>query len=102
MRPRLTRATVAGDQQMEVEYSDGLRATLDFSAYFAGRSGPVIDPLKVRDGFATARIDHGVLTWATGFDICPDVLRLWCERGRICSPVETEAHFASPRPLQPS
>jgi hypothetical protein len=30
-----------------------------------------------------------------GFDICPDVLRFWCENGRVCQDEETNAHFAS-------
>lgn len=102
MRPKLTRATVAGGHCVELEYADGLRATLDFNAYLAGQHGPVIEPLKSEAGFATARIDDGVLTWATGFDVCPDVLRLWCERGHICTPNETEAHFATHRSLQAS
>jgi hypothetical protein len=95
MRPILTRATVVGDKRLELEYADGLRTTLDFAAYLSERSGPVIDCLKSAGGFATAHIDHGVLTWASGFDICPDVLRLWCERGKPCSPEETRAHFES-------
>jgi hypothetical protein len=102
MRPKLVRATVVGDARLELEYVDGLLATLDFSDYFVERRGPVIEPLKSPSGFATARIDHDALTWATGYDICPDVLRVWCERGRICSPEETETSFASGRPLQAS
>jgi hypothetical protein len=102
MRPKLTRASVAGDHRVELEYADGLRTTLDFTAYLNGQRGPVIEPLKSDAGFATARIDDGILTWATGFDICPDVLRLWCERGHICTPDETEAYFASRRSLQVS
>jgi hypothetical protein len=102
MRPKLVRATVVDDSRVELEYADGLLTTLDFSAYFAERRGPVIEPLRSPSGFATARIDHDALTWATGFDICPDVLRLWCEKGRICSPEETESSFAALRPLQAS
>ena len=102
MRPQLTRVTVVGDHRVEVEYADGLRTTLDFDAFLAERSGPIVDPLKTELGFATVHIDHGALTWATGFDICPDVLRFWCERGMICSLDETEAYFASHRSLQAS
>lgn len=87
---------------MELEYADGLRATLDFAAYLSERCGPVIDPLKSASGFATVHIDHGVLTWASGFDICPDVLRYWCELGRLCTQEETRAHFESHRSLQAS
>ena len=102
MRPSLIRATVVGNKRLEVEYADGLSATLDFAAYLSERSGPVIDPLKSDGGFATARIDHGALTWASGFDVCPDALRYWCEQGRPCSQEETRAHFESHRSLQAS
>ncbi|MFM8705631.1 MAG: DUF2442 domain-containing protein [Planctomycetia bacterium] len=102
MRPTLTRATVVGDNRVELEYGDGVRATLDFAPYLSEVHGPVVDPLKCKAGFATARMDHGVLTWATGFDICPDVLRYWCEQGRICSHEETRAHFESRPSLQAS
>jgi hypothetical protein len=102
MRPNLTRATVVADNRVELEYADGLRATLDFTTYLLERHGPILEPLKTQAGFSTARIDHGVLTWATGFDICPDVLRYWCEQGRICSLDETRAYFESRRSLQAS
>ena len=102
MRLSLMRATVVGDNRVELEYSDGLHATLDFAAYLSERHGPVVEPLKSKAGFSTACMDHGVLTWATGFDICPDVLRYWCEQGRICSQEETRAHFETRPSLQAS
>jgi hypothetical protein len=102
MRSQLTRAAVVGDQSVEIDYADGLRVTLDFTSYLAQRGGPIVDPLKSKGGFATVRIEQGALTWATGFDICPDVLRFWCERGSICSTDETNAYFASHRSLQAS
>ena len=100
MRPSLVRATVVGNTQVELEYSDGLCAALNFADYLSEQHGPVIDPLKTVCGFATAHIDHGALTWASGFDVCPDVLRYWCEHGMLCSPEETRAHFESHRSVR--
>jgi hypothetical protein len=102
MRPKLLHATVVGDHRLKLEYADGLVALLDFAPFFVERRGPLVEPLKSASGFATAHIDHGALTWATGYDVCPDVLRSWCERGRICSPDETSISSASPRPLHAS
>jgi hypothetical protein len=58
----------------------------------------MIDPLGEERFFARAFIDHGVLTWPNGYDVCPDVLRTWCEAGRILSAEETEGRIAQSRP----
>jgi hypothetical protein len=30
-------------------------------------------------------MDHGVLTWPTGYDVDPIILRQWCESGHVSS-----------------
>ncbi len=42
-------------------------------------------------------MDHGVLTWPNGYDVCPDVLRLWAEAGSILSQAETDRRCAEHR-----
>lgn len=84
-----------GDRRIFVRYPDGLGTELDFTGYFEQHRGPVTLPLLEDDVFEEAFLDHGVLTWPTGYDVSPEVLRLWCERGRILSEDETNAAFAS-------
>ena len=99
MKTVLSHAVPAGGHRLSVVYSDGLSATLDFSEYLTHRSGPLVEELRTPTYFANVGVDHGVLTWSNGYDICPDVLRFWCERGVVCSQAETDSHFESVRSL---
>ncbi|MBI4324751.1 MAG: hypothetical protein HY674_05750 [Chloroflexi bacterium] len=38
---------------------------------------------------------YGSVVWPNDYDVCPDVLRFWCEVGHAASPAETDAHFAA-------
>jgi hypothetical protein len=91
----LTKVIPVGGHRVDLEYSDGLLATLDFSEYLSRRSGPLLEQLRDESFFAKVRDDDGVLTWPNGYDICPDVLRFWCEQGVVCSQEETDSHFES-------
>lgn len=102
MKFPIDRIRCLGNNRLEVVYADGLVSILDLTAYLAEHDGPVVEPLRDEEAFSSVRLDDGVVTWATGFDICPDVLRFWCEQGRVCSDRETDAHFESPRHLSAS
>jgi len=91
-----------GSHRLEILYADGLSAVLDFANFLANHDGPVVEPLRDERTFSTVRLEHGVVTWPNGFDICPDVLRFWSEQGRVCSDDETNAHFELQRPLSAS
>ena len=97
MRPKLKTLRHNGDFRIAFTYEDGLVVELDFGAHLAARSGPVIEPLQDARFFAQAFIDHGVLTWPNGYDVCPDVLRVWAEAGSILSPRETDRRCAERR-----
>ena len=94
MRARLKSLRCNGDHRIAFVYEDHLVAELDFGRWVDDLHGPMGEPLQEEQFFSQAFIDHGVLTWPNGFDVCPDVLRFWCEEGRICTADETEAHFA--------
>ena len=97
MRPKLTTLRHNGDFRLAFTYEDGLVVELDFGDHLAGRSGPVIEPLQDERFFARAFIEHGVLTWPNGYDVCPDVLRVWAEAGSILSAGETDRRCAERR-----
>jgi hypothetical protein len=99
MKTVLFHVVPSGGHRLSVVYSDGLSATLDFSEYLLHRSGPLVEQLRTASSFSSVCVDHGVLTWPNGYDICPDVLRFWCERGVVCSQEETDPHFDKATPL---
>ena len=99
MKCLVTSVCSRGKHQLEVVYADGLSANLDFTNFLAEHEGPIVEPLRDDQTFSEVRLEEGVVTWPTGFDICPDVLRFWCEQGRVCSEPETNARFDSQRPL---
>ena len=43
---------------------------------------------------ACQRADGNLNFFENGYDICPDVLRFYCERGGVASQTETDAFFA--------
>jgi hypothetical protein len=74
-----------GDFQIRFVYPDRLDITLDFGGYFESIPGPVTDPLRAENKFREVFMDHGVLTWPTGYDVDPIILRQWCESGHVSS-----------------
>lgn len=84
-----------GDHVVRLVYGDGAEFHLDLAPLLARESGPLTDPLRAVEEFAKVRCDagSGALVFPTGYDICPDVLRYWCEVGRVCSQEETDEFF---------
>jgi hypothetical protein len=61
--------------ELELGFSDGTVATLDFRGRIARRGG-VFRPLQSTEFFAQVSVDPeaGTLVWPNGVDFCPDVL----------------------------
>lgn len=75
MFPRLTGVRHVKDYELEIGFSDGAVAKLDFRRRIVGRGG-VFGPLEDVDLFAQVTVDReaGTLVWPNGVDFCPDVL----------------------------
>ncbi len=75
MPPRITSVRYLKDYRLEISFSDGTIAELDFRGRIAGRGG-VFRPLESVDVFAQVAVDPeaGTLVWPNGVDFCPDVL----------------------------
>ena len=75
MLPRVTSVRHVKDYELEVRFSDGTAAVLDFQRRIVGRGG-VFQPLENVDVFAKVAVDPeaGTLVWPNGVDFCPDVL----------------------------
>ena len=77
--------------RLRIRFSDGYVAELDLAPL--PNLNPVFDPLRDPKLFATVRVACDTISWGD-LDVCPDVLRLWCESGRVLSPEETNRHFS--------
>lgn len=75
MFPRVTGVRHISDYKLEVTFSDGTIAGLDFQGRIAGRGGP-LKALENVNFFAQVAVDReaGTLVWPNGVDFCPDVL----------------------------
>lgn len=75
MFPRITQVRYLRDYWLEMTFSDGTRAKLDFRDRIVGRGG-VFAPLEDLDVFRRVRVDPeiGTLVWPNEVDFCPDVL----------------------------
>ena len=75
MFPRVCGVRHLKDYQLEISFSDGTVAELDFRRRIMGRGG-VFVPLEDVEFFRQVIVDHeaGTLAWPNGVDLCPDVL----------------------------
>jgi Protein of unknown function (DUF2442) len=75
MAPRVNNVKYVKDYELEVGFTDGIVATLDFRDRVAGRGG-VFKPLQSIEFFKQVGVDKeaGTLVWPNGVDFCPDVL----------------------------
>ncbi len=75
MFPRVIGVRYVNDYKLEITFSDGTVAELDFRRRIVGRGG-VFGPLESVDFFRQVAVDReaGTLVWPNGVDLCPDVL----------------------------
>lgn len=75
MLPRVKSVRHLHDYLLELEFTDGTVATLNFAARIGPRGG-VIQELKNVAVFSQVKVDDeaGTLVWPNGVDFCPDVL----------------------------
>ena len=78
-----------GGYSVKLVFSDGFAASID--------PGPALgadDPLRDASLFLQGKPNGLTIEWPGGIDFCPDVLRIWCEAGKVLSPRDTESHLA--------
>lgn len=75
MFPRVTAVRHLRDYELELSFTDGTVAGLDFRRRILGRGG-VFGPLESVEFFKQVTVDReaGTLVWPNGVDLCPDVL----------------------------
>jgi hypothetical protein len=75
MFPRVNGVRHLTDYRLEIHFTDGTVAELDFRTRVVGRGG-VFQPLQDVSFFKQVAVDReaGTLVWPNGVDLCPDVL----------------------------
>lgn len=75
MFPRVRGVRHVKGYLLQITFSDGTVADLDFRRRIAGRGG-VFGPLESVEFFSQVVVDKeaGTLVWPNGVDFCPDVL----------------------------
>ena len=76
--PHVVRADYQGGYRIQVAFSDGLEATLDFEQWL---DGPVFEPLKDEGYFQRFFIEGGTVAWPNGADIAPETLHEHAAKG---------------------
>ena len=90
--PQVTHCAVVGAANVRLKFRDGWSGVLDLGPAL---HGPIFSDLNQPAKFRKVAVHDGTLVWPNGADICPDVLRYWCEIGRVCSQEELDAHFTA-------
>ena len=75
MFPRVNRVRHMRDYRLELDFTDGATAELDFRQQIVGRGG-VFSQLENVGFFKQVQVDPeaGTIVWPNGVDFCPDVL----------------------------
>ncbi len=63
-----------GGHRLRVRFSDGSFGEHDFAG-MAKEQGPLLEPLRDAEYFASVFLEFGAPTWPNGFDIAPEWLR---------------------------
>ena len=81
-----------GEHRLAVQFNDGWSFEINLEPLADGPG--LAAALGDETTFQQVFIDHGVLTWPNGFDLCSDVLRAWCEAGKVLDQAQTDAACA--------
>lgn len=65
-----------GGHRLRLTFADGLIGDVDLTERFAGRVGPMFEPLRDVSYFVQVSVDEelGTIVWPNGADLAPDVL----------------------------
>jgi len=81
------------DYRLRLVFKDGFIGDVDLRPIAEAPRGPTEQPLGDVSFFKQAQCDGVTVVWPNEYDLCPDVLRYWCEIGRVCSDEELNAAF---------
>jgi hypothetical protein len=103
MKPSYSNAVknvrATGGYRLRVVFQDGYIGEVDLWPLFEKPRGPLPEAFQDPAFFAKVFVDLDAAAWPNGYDIDPDVLRYYCETGRVCSYEELAAAFEQPEIL---
>jgi len=99
MSNAIIKVSTTGRYCLRSVFEDGYVGDIDLSPLFENPRGPLTADFKDAALFPKAYVDHRAVAWPNGYDIDPDVLRYYCEIGRVCSYEELAAVFETPDPV---
>jgi hypothetical protein len=79
--------------RLSATFRDGFVGEVDLAPLFESPVGPLTKEFHQPGFFGSAYLDHGVISWPNGYSICSDVLRYYCEQGRVTSTEEMNSYF---------
>jgi hypothetical protein len=85
-----------GGYRLRAVFQDAYIGDVDLCSLFENPRGPLTADFKDPALFPKAYVDHRAVAWPNGYDIDPDVLRYYCEIGRVCSYDELSTVFEQP------
>jgi hypothetical protein len=91
---RIKSARWLGDYRLKLTFKDGFIGEVDLRPIVEAPRGQIEEPLRDLSFFQRVQCDGFTVAWPNDYDLCPDVLRYWCEIGRVCSEEEMSAAFA--------
>ena len=99
---RLKEVRAIGGYRLQLAFDDGATGEVDLAPLVENPRGPLEEELKDPALFQRVECDGYTAVWPNGYDLCPDTLRYWCERGQVCSQEELDSAFTSSNPLDRS
>jgi len=91
---KITGIQYLGEYTVQLTFSDGYIGTLDLAPALSEN-----DPLRHPATFLQGASNVLTIEWPGGIDFCPDVLRLWCEKGQVLPPDQTDFHLGASLPF---
>jgi len=91
---RITNIEYLGGYSLKLTFGDGYVGKIDLEPTFSEN-----DPLRDSGAFLKGVCNGLTIEWPGGIDFCPDVLRLWCEKGRVLLQKETDFHLGAAHPI---
>ena len=69
-------------RRISVEYVDGFKGTVDLGFLFsAAEKKPLVAEILRGSLFSKCFVESGALAWPNGYELCPDSIRAWIEKG---------------------
>src|SRR5580698_5803059 len=87
---------MTGDYRLRAVFQDGYIGEIDLRPLFEKPRGPLTLAFQDPAFFGKASVDLDAAAWPNCYDIDPDVLRYYCEMGRVCSREELAVAFERP------